>query len=813
MSLLDWLIMLVPVAFVLCMGYYSRRYIRGVADFLSAGRLCGRYLISVADMANALSIIGLIGYIESHYKTGFSLAFWNYLTLPVTIFMGLTGFCFYRFRETKAMSLGQFLEMRYNRPFRIIAAFLRSISEMLGNMIMPAVAARFFIYFLGLPYYLNVPAVNLGVFTVPAWQIPTFMLLTLLILTIAVSIICMGGTLSIVITDTIQGMFCYPLLVVFVIFVLCKFSWTEEIVPVMQDRVAGENFLNPYDIENMRDFNPFQVAVGIIMLIINRAVWIGAGNTSAAKTAHEQKMANLLGQWRGALSIMFYLLIAITIIMLLNHKRFAVEGKAVRDTLTQQVVTDLVNDDPALRDDIIASAKALPPQYHRIGIDQPLSQKKNLDTPYLDLVHQKLLAGKKAAAVREAAKDKRSPSAEALLDAEAQGNALFQQFRTLFHQMMMAITMRKLLPTGMLGMFCLLLIMAMISTDDSRMYSAALTIAQDVILPLTPKSLTPKQHLWMIRGVAIFVGVFFFFGSFFMSQLDYINLYISLMIMMWTGGAGAIMTFGLYSRFGTTAGAFTSMFTSIILGSFGIFLNRNWADRVYPFLKARNWVEPVGHFLETVSRPFNPWVVWEMNPVKCPINTWEMIFLIMCCTVILYVLVSLSQTLKFSFKPFGIHWREDKLFNLERMLHRGKYSLDGEVKTQMKWSFRTVFSKLVGITPEYTRGDKAIAWGLFCYSIVYQFGIMFLMVFVWNTFFWRWPLKWWSNYFFIELLVVPVLVASFSTVWFTIGGLVDLVRLFRDLKTRIVNPLDDGRVEGSMSLADKAQLEAVDKKK
>ena len=87
---------------------------------------------------------------------------------------------------------------------------------------------------------------------------------------------------------------------------------------------------------------------------------------------------------------------------------------------------------------------------------------------------------------------------------------------------------------------------------------------------------------------------------------------------------------------------------------------------------------------------------------------------------------------------------------------------------------------------------------------------MFLMVFVWNSFS-RWPLKWWSNYFFIESLVVPVLVASISTVWFTIGGLVDLVQLFRDLKTRIVNPLDDGRVEGSMSLADKAELEAVDK--
>ena len=800
MTVYDWLIIILPVCFVLYMGYYSRRYIRSVADFLSAGRLCGRYVISVADMANALSIIGLIGYIETTYRTGFSLAFWNYLTIPVTVFMGLTGFCFYRFRETKAMSLGQFLEMRYNRPFRITAAFLRSISEMLANMIMPAVGARFFIYFLGLPS-------TLPLF---GFKIPTFILLTLLILTIAVSIICMGGTLAVVITDTIQGMFCYPLLVLFVVFILCKFNWNTEIVPVMQDRVIGQNCLNPYDVSEMRDFNPFQVGVGILTLIINRAVWIGAGNTSAAKTAHEQKMANLLGQWRGALSQMFYVVIAITVIVMLNYKAFSVESKKVRDQLTEQITTDLVKDETT-RNEIIAEAAKIPPQQHRIGIDPPQSQDNNQDSTYLNVVHQKLLDGQKNKAEQRKL-EAGETRADALLAAEAQGNALFQQFRTLFHQMMMTVTMRNMLPPGMLGLFCLLLIMAMVSTDDSRMYSAALTISQDVILPLLKKGLTPKQHMNMIRGVTIGVGVFFFIGSFFMSQLDYINMYIALMIIMWTGGAGAIMTFGLYSRFGTTAGAFAAMISSVILGGFGIFLNRGWADKIYPFLKAHNWVEPVGVFLDRVSKPFQPYVRWEMSAVKCPINTYEMMFIIICVTITLYVVVSLSETLKISFKPFGIRWREDKLFNLERMLHRGKYALDGEVKTQMKWTFRNVFSKLIGITPEYSSSDKVIAWGIFSYSIIYQFGLAFLMVLIWNLVS-PWPSSWWTVYFLIIVLVVPAIMASITAVWFGIGGVRDLFRLFRDLKTRIVNPLDDGRVEGNMSLADKAELEAVDRKK
>jgi len=42
---------------------------------------------------------------------------------------------------------------------------------------------------------------------------------------------------------------------------------------------------------------------------------------------------------------------------------------------------------------------------------------------------------------------------------------------------------------------------------------------------------------------------------------------------------------------------------------------------------------------------------------------------------------------------------------------------------------------------------------------------------------------------------------------------VNLIQLFRDLKQRVVNPLDNGRVEGNVSLVDKAQFEAADKKK
>ena len=248
------------------MAVHSRSYVRSVADYLAAGRICGRYVISVADVANALSIIGLVTYIEIKYTTGFALGFWTNLLTPLGMMLTLTGYCVYRFRETRAMSLGQFLEMRYSRPLRIFAAGLRSLAEMLANMIMPAVAARFFIQMLDLPAHIHL----LGL------QIPTFEILMLLFLTLAITLICLGGTLALVVTDTIQGMILCPLLVCFIIFILCKFSWSNEIIPVMTDRVAGESFINPYDISKLRDFNVFtMVIVAAYSMTVNRANWIG----------------------------------------------------------------------------------------------------------------------------------------------------------------------------------------------------------------------------------------------------------------------------------------------------------------------------------------------------------------------------------------------------------------------------------------------------------------------------------------------------------------------------------------------------------
>ena len=794
MSLIDWVIVIVPVVFVMGMGFYSRRYVRGVSDYLACGRVCGRYVLNMGDVANALSIIGLVAFIEIKYQTGFALMFWSAILSPLSLLIALTGFCSYRFRETRSMSLGQFLEIRYSRKLRVFGSGLRSLAEMLANMIMPAVAARFFIQMLNLPTSFSALGLHL----------PTFECLMLLFLTLAITLICLGGTMALVITDTIQGMILYPLLFAFVIFILCKFDWNTEVMPVMADRVANESFITPFDISKFRDFNVFTMVIVVAFnTIFHAATWIGAGTTTAAKSAHEQKMASILGSWRYSIINIFYLLVALCLIVFLNHMHFAGPANEVRQALSIRVADDVIKDN-VTRDAVKQAIAEIQPIEHQIGIDPPLSQENNIDTQFLAHIHQALRddartrtqerldaenAGLTLTGDELAAKE--TADRHALIDAEGKANDLFQQCRTLFNQLSLSVTMKHMLPTGLFGAFCLLLFLAMLSSDDTRIFSATLSIAQDIVLPFFPKGLTPKQHVRMIRIVAISIGVFFFFGSKYMAQLDYIQLFVTLATAIWNSGCCPVMIFGLYWKKGTTQAAWTSLIVGIILSVSYMFTQRNWADIVYPFLAKHELVDFTDKLLRLLSAPFGDWISWKMDPVKFPINSIEFLFFSNLFSLALYAVIS---------------WCTCKVpFNMDRMLHRGEYADPNEPKNLKRdWSLKGIFKSIIGITPEYTKGDRVIAYSLFIYSFIYSFVLVFVVTLIWNLFT-PWPIHWWSKYFLITQLVIPGITAAITAIWYGIGGIRDLRDLFRALeKRKKINILDDGRVEGNVNLADQA---------
>ena len=123
---LDWIIICIPLVVVLIIGLKAQKYVKTVADFLAAGRVAGRYVICVASGEAGMGLISLVAIWEMYYKCGFAVGFWSSISAPLGLFLSLTGYCTYRYRETRAMTMGQYFEMRYNRPFRIYpAVYLR----------------------------------------------------------------------------------------------------------------------------------------------------------------------------------------------------------------------------------------------------------------------------------------------------------------------------------------------------------------------------------------------------------------------------------------------------------------------------------------------------------------------------------------------------------------------------------------------------------------------------------------------------------------------------------------------------------------
>ena len=742
MAWYNWLIVIIPFIFVIGMAFYTRKYIRDVVDFLVAGRVCGRYVLSVANMEGGISVLALVALAEVYYKAGFAYGFWGNLSAPLGLILALTGLFSYRFRETRVLSGGEYLELRYSRSFRIFASILRTTSEMLANAIGPAVAARFFIYLFGWPNTLDICG----------WKIPTFTLVILLVLVFALIVIWCGGQIALVITDAVQGIICYPIFVIFAIFIIVHFSWFDHIVPVLSNRVPGESFLNPFDVKELRDFNLFAVFVMLFSRVLNLGVWCGGGVETASRTAHEGKMAGILSTWKNGYSYLMMFLLAVGVIAFMNHADFAEAAKEVRIDLTRQIMEDK-NYDVRTRTEILDSMRKIPAE----KVIPPQSIRKNQDTPYYQAA-QKVLAEHRG---------------------EKQGNAATLEFQTLFNQMRLPAVMRRMMPGTLLALMCLLALLIMLSTDDSRILASAKTLAQDIVLPFIKKPLTMKQHLWLIRWLTLFVCVVFFVASVFLSQLDYINLYCTIMTSIWIGGAGAVTMGGLYTRFGTTAGAYASVFTGSFISCGGILIQRNWPDHVYPFLQSMGWVDGLDRFLRTVASPFVPYIRWEMNPVKFPINSMEISFIAIIFSVSAYCLVSFLTC--------------RKPYDLDKLLHRGKYNIENKNEEKLQWTWRTFVSKIIGITPEYTKGDRIIAWSVFIYSFIYAFLLMFVGVAVWNMIS-PWPVKWWGYYYFFSTLVVGGIIGIISTVWFMWGGIKDIFQLFRDLAARKADPNDNGMV-------------------
>lgn len=309
LGLLDWLIVATLIGGVVSLALYTRRYSRSVSDFLAGNRCAGRYLLTLSEGIVGLGLVGIIANFEKFYKAGFAASWWGNMMAPIALVLALSGFVSYRYRETRAMTMAQFFEMRYSRRFRVFAGIVAWGAGVLNYGIFPGIVARFFVYFCGFPPTLSVFG----------WTIPTIAPVMLFIMSITLMLTLTGGMVTVMISDFVQAQFLNVVFLIIAFVIFSKFSW-GDITGVLQGLPKGKSLLNPFDQADIADFNIWFFFIFAFKLVYNRLGWQGnQGYNCAAKSPHEARMAGILAEWRNGVAYLIIMIMPICAYVLLHQ--------------------------------------------------------------------------------------------------------------------------------------------------------------------------------------------------------------------------------------------------------------------------------------------------------------------------------------------------------------------------------------------------------------------------------------------------------------------------------------------------------------
>ena len=325
---------------------------------------------------------------------------------------------------------------------------------------------------------------------------------------------------------------------------------------------------------------------------------------------------------------------------------------------------------------------------------------------------------------------------------------------TLRSQMRGPIVLSTVLPIGLLGAFAALMLAAFISTHDTYLHSWATILVQDVIMPFREKPFDKDTHLKVLRYAILGVAVFIFFFSLLFQQNQAIALFFAITAAIFAGGSGAVIIGGLYWDRGTTKAAWTAIIIGAFISVSGILVKQisvEWLNDTSSYVQLKNILEFI--------RNINGQEYWGISMGSCAFA---------------YVVVSVLDN--------------SEPFNMDKLLNRGKYAIEGEKKiinenTELGW-------KIFLMGEEFTRGDKLI------YILNYVWTGIWTLVFIVGTIYnlsnevsnasW---MSFWRNYIYIFIVISLGII-----VWFTVGGFHDLKIMMDKLKTEKRDHHDDGWV-------------------
>ncbi len=329
MYAVDWAQVIGLIVLLVAVLIYCQKFVKSSADFIAANRCAGRYLLCITSGIAGIGAISIIANFEQIYASGFANTWWRFISGPMGLIISITGWVYYRLRETRCLTLSQFIEVRYSKNLRIFSGIMGWVSGILNYGIFPAVSVKFFIIFCRLPETFRIPGIN--------YDFGTFAILLAVCCAMGATFAICGGQIAIMMTDFIQGVFCNVAFLVLLVYLLGHISWGHIFTALETDAVAnpGTSLFNPFDTTKIKDFNIWFFLIGLVLTITNQGTWQGSsGYNVAAKNAHEAKMSRFLGTWRELIQASLMIFIPICAFTFFHHPEFAEKAKVVNDMIS-----------------------------------------------------------------------------------------------------------------------------------------------------------------------------------------------------------------------------------------------------------------------------------------------------------------------------------------------------------------------------------------------------------------------------------------------------------------------------------------------
>ncbi len=754
MHYIDWILTAVPLVALVIFALWTSRFVRGVADYVSGGRIADRYLLANAAAESGSGVTNTVANFEMFMIAGFITIFWGWVTVPVGIMIAITGYVMYRYRETRCMTMAEFFERRYSPRLRLFMGFLGFLAGVLNYGVFPYVSAQLFVYFLDLPVW----------FEVAGWVVPTYVPIMATYLTIATFLVTFGGQVTLMVTDCVEGIFSHAVYLLLIVLLLWMVPWkdvSETLVGACPTTVAtqtaepanavaaqtaepatavgaaeapaktdpcesikiqsGHSPVNPFDATKTKGFNIYTCLLGIFGMFYLTGAWQGGHMfRSAARSPHEARMGGILSSWRGYARTLVLVVLVICTMTYLRHPHYAKESAATKERIGRIY---------SVKPQRVETLKA------KLAAEKPVK-----DAP---------------------------PVGSQRWYEEGDMTKVTQ----IQKQQSVSVALSHLLPVGIKGLFLVIMIMGLFAGDGNHLLSWSTILVQDVIVPvrrrLTGRTISPEGHLKLLRWGVVIVAL-----SAFTVSSAFCVMPLEMPIWFWWGitgtlysaGAGALILGGLYTRWGNSAGAWASIAVGPTLSVAAMVI-----DFMYPKLVGMT----VFGYTVPASKPYNMLLVTTA---------------ILVVSAIAYVIASLV-------------FRKEPC-NLDNLLHRGEYAdahtpetgthvSDGRLPAWMNWR------KMVGIDSNFTKADTFVAAFVFFWSLFLTMMLVF-------TLGWRglaasglvtaWSNDTWATFWLWFGLVIPGVFTVVTLVWFGIGGWIDIRRFFKDLKTMKRDHRDDGQV-------------------